>query len=334
MHNNDNDKAFALILTLWVLAILSVMLLTFAFAVNLNVKNATYIKSGITDGNIAMGAIDRVMVELIYPEDKKNSKSSDSKSSDSKSSDSKSSDSKSSDSSSNSSNNDSSKAEDKEAKKKRANWYYEVLGKWYVDTKDWSVSRDKSYSLDDSELVLCVVSAEDSKFPLSKINDIKSMPQYPESIITNMKEKAKEDKKFSLRCVSQLLTIDGVEGEVYDGDGRSMLGFKNIFTNFSDGKIYVNSTNSSVLSFIPDMEVSNAESIASNSGECISDAEQLGDLIGSGANVKKIAEKWLKFEPEYFRITAYRDIDGDEISSEAVVSVKNTEIKVVFLNRS
>ena len=71
--SRNKDEGLALILTLWVLMILSVLILTYTMSVNSNIKNASYLKDKIQASAYAEGALYLVAVNLIMPDDKKDS---------------------------------------------------------------------------------------------------------------------------------------------------------------------------------------------------------------------------------------------------------------------
>ena len=354
-----DSSGFALIMTLWVLAIISVLLLTFSMSVNLSIKNASFLKDNIEGEGLTIAAVNRLKTAIVYPKDRNKAEKSDNDKKDdssansnsSESSNSSSNNSRNKSSSNNTSNNNSSsnsssknsssssdsgseKKEDpktKEENKKRAEWYYKILGKWYIYTDDWRATREKELNTDPSQYILCEITAEDGKFDLKKINDVESLVGYPESILQNIKDKLKEDKKFTFTCVPQLLMINGVSGENYDGDGRDIKGLKNVLTTFSDGKVYINNTGSTALAFIPGMDPGAAQTIADND-QLISNFDELKQLIGTvDENTKKKMEKWLKFIPEYFKIRAYRNVSGVDEVTEAVISIKNGQIELLSL---
>ena len=330
--NHKLNHGFALIFTLWVLAIISVLILTFTLSVNLSIKNATYMKDTIEGKFYTISALNRLKLEIIYPPDKQKGKSKkDEKSSDKNSSSNKN-DQKSNEDKSNSDSGDKKTSkEDKEKAKKRAEWYYKVLGTWYIEIEDWTVDRERRMNALNSELVVCKITAEDALFDLKKIKDVEKLAEYPDDILENIKNEFNENKKFSLTCVPQLLTIDGVEGENYDGDGQDLKGLKNILTTFSDGKVYVNTAKSEALSMIPGVSGSSAEALADNT-ECISDFDEVKPLIGSiDEKDKKNLEKWLKYVPVYFRIKAYRNVNGIDELSEVVISIKDGSVETLLL---
>ncbi len=185
------QRGFALILTLWVLMILSVLVLTFTMSVNSNIENASYLKDKIQASVYAEGAIQLIAVNLIPPKDKNTDSSSSSGSSDSDSN----SESSSSNNGSSASGSSSSSGSDSgsglsssEAKgnrsgdkvdEKQVEWFFEKLGKWYVDSENWSLSQNKSdsYYTDNKPVIIeCVVTAEDAKFPLNSISKLKELP--------------------------------------------------------------------------------------------------------------------------------------------------------------
>ena len=337
-----SSRGFALVMTLWVLAILSSLLITFALSVNLSVKNAAYLKDSVYGKEIAKAAINRINASLVYPkdrnkakDDKSKKKGDDSSSSSSKSSSNNSSSSSGSNSSNSRDNNDSKQSEksekDKEEDIKRAEWYYKALGKWYVYLKDWRAVRDRDASSSLDEYVVCNIYAEDSKFDVKSINKVKSFDKYSDTILENIKEKFKKDKKYKITCVQQLLTIDGVKGENFDGDGRDMKGLRNILTAFSNGKVYVNKANAGALELVPGLDSSAARSIAEYD-DLIYDSDKLKEVMGMiSGNSKKTVKKWLQFIPEYFRIKAKYYSNGMSESAEAVVKIKDGEFSIVSL---
>ena len=123
--------------------------------------------------------------------------------------------------------------------------------------------------------------------------------------------------------------IDGVSGENYDGDGSSLKGLKNDLTTFSDGKIYINEANAEVLSLIPGMDASSAESVAT-AHECFTGMNDISALF-DGANHQNKIKQWLKFVPDYFRIIACKKVGGVNEISETVIKLKNGQIKTMLL---
>ncbi|MCF7791059.1 MAG: hypothetical protein K9L78_01495 [Victivallales bacterium] len=315
-----NNNGFALVLTLWILAIITTLLITFTLSVNLSIKNAQYLKEEIVDNALLTAAVNRLKPEIVYPGDR-NKKS------------------RKKDSAENNNSPDDNQQNNKNGKNKpssqnnknRAEWYYRVLGKWYVYIDDWSVSRDKKLNIDSDKYILCIVTAEDAKFDLRKFGDLKKIPNYSDEILQNIKTKIKEEKNFRFTCVPQLLTVNGVYGEQYDGDSMRLKGLKNILTTFSDGKIYANTACSQALALVPELDISTAETIARNN-ECIYDFKGLKELIGMGIkNNKNKLKKWLKFIPKYFKIKAYSNDQEIVQYKEAVVGIEDGSLKLLAL---
>ena len=325
------NNGFALVLTLWVLAIISVLILTFGLSVNLSLKNATYMKDSIEGRGYTIAALNRLQLEIVYPPDRNKEKS--------KKKDSSSDNKKTSDTNEKTDSKDTSKSDSKDSgmsekdkikARKKAEWYFDILGTWYVEIEDWTVERERRSGTLASEIVVCVITAEDAKFDLKKIKEVEKLSEYS-GILENIKNKFEEDKKFTLTCVPQLLMIEDVEGENYDGDGGDLKGLKNVLTTFSDGKVYVNTAVSESLTMIPGIDGNTAESIADQS-ECLSNIDELTSFIGTiNEKDKKKIEKWLKFVPEYFRIKAYRSVNGIDELSEIVISIKNGKIETLLL---
>ena len=400
-----NEEGFALILTLWVLMILSVLILTYSMSVNSNIKNASYLKDKMQASAYAEGVLYLAAVNLIYPDDDK--KKSDSSIGDSSgtddSSNSSSTDSNSTDGKSNTESNKTAKVDPKQVE-----WYYEKLGRWHIDPKKWTISKDEIsgnnvFAGENPNIVMlvCEVFAEDAKFPLNKITQFKEAPTATDmspvvfSAIKDYLKKIKkkqgstsssgtgsgsntdsntnsdstsgasgtgttsntgsgtssgsdstqgqssdktkdEDKDSygSFTCVEQLLEVDNVDADVYDGSIGTP-GLKDIMTVFSDGKVYVNKAKENVLSMVPGISSGAAGQIASQAatGNYLKSFDDLNSMIGANSADTSKAEKWLTLIPKYFRIKAKATVHGITCIAECVVKVEKNNIEFVLTNR-
>ena len=198
----QDNRGFALVLTLWVLMILSVLMLTYSMSVNSNIKNATYLKDKILASTYADSALALIAVKLMPPKKDKSKKSGKGAGAQSDSADASDTGGASNTSSTDTSNTDntggsqaatgttgsSSGQSGTKVDPKQVEESYKKLGKWYVNSRDWSVSRQKPPGEDDEEnividktkfrrpKIVCEVSAEDAKFPLNSITKLKKAP--------------------------------------------------------------------------------------------------------------------------------------------------------------
>lgn len=196
-----SSNGFALILTLWVLMIMSVLILTYTMSVNLNIKNASYLKDKIQASAYADGALYLAAVNLIPPDDKKdnsnNTEGSDKKSnSDSDTGSDKSTTGNSATGKGDSAGNSTTGKDDSnggggttgsnttgKTNPKQVEWFFKKLGKWYIDPKAWTMSKDKiennsAYANENTNniMLVCEIHAEDAKFPINSITQLKEMP--------------------------------------------------------------------------------------------------------------------------------------------------------------
>ena len=181
-------------LTLWVLMIVTVFMLTFSMAVNSNIKNASYLKDKIQASAYADGILYLAAVNLIFPKNEDDGKDTDN--TDNKS-DSNSKTNDKSNSKSQTGNGPTEKVDPKQVK-----WFYDKLGKWYIDPVTWTMSEDEvqlgsSRLLDISKIKLtCQVSAEDGKFPLNFISKLEKTSLDMSPMVFNaIKEYLKDSKK-------------------------------------------------------------------------------------------------------------------------------------------
>ena len=352
----SSERGFALLLTLWVLMILSVLMVTYSMAVNSNLKNASYLKDEIQASAYADGVLSLMAVNLIPPKDVQGDNSSSSGTNDNNSI---------SSTGSGRGSSSSSGSSDKKNNSKLIKWYFKRLGKWYIDPKTWKISKDKiSNTYEGGRNVTrlrieCEVIAEDGKFPLNSITKLKKMPSgsnISPLVYTNIKDflkkkpdntdstddsddldgikksdstKSKKDSYRSFSCVAELLEVRGIEGKIYDGE-IGEIGLKKMMTVFSSGKIYINNTNKKVLDLVPGLESGGAETITSKvvGGSCITSFDDLNSI----SNLKK-AKEWLSLTPEYFRIKSKVIYYGIVHNAECVVKIDKNNIKYYLMNK-
>ena len=70
----SSKKGFALMLTLWVLAILGMMVLTLSMMVSANIKASSYLAKDVRAYLLARGAVKRIAVDLYNRENRKKKK--------------------------------------------------------------------------------------------------------------------------------------------------------------------------------------------------------------------------------------------------------------------
>ena len=369
--SRNKDEGLALILTLWVLMILSVLILTYTMSVNSNIKNASYLKDKIQASAYAEGALYLVAVNLIMPDDKKDSNAL---------AESNENDSKPSGTAAESEDSPAASSSTNKVDPKQIKWFYEKLGKWNIDPQKWTMVKfkDKNNSINIDKkpklvTLVCEVSAEDSKFPLNNITQLdksllgagvspivfgaikiylkKTKEKQSDSSLSSISKSSnvsdshsnqskghkptntKEDYG-SFKCVEELLEVENIDDDVYLGSVGT-LGLKDIMTVFSDGKVYVSKAKEEVLSMVPGISSGAAGTIASQSitGKYLKSFNDLNAMIGANSADISKAKNWLSIIPKYFRIKAKSTVHGIMCTAECVVKIDKNDIKFVLMNR-
>ena len=368
----SRDKGFALILTLWVLMILSVLILTYSMSVNSSIKNASYLRDKVQASAYANGALNLVAMSLIPPNDKKNEANNDDNNKNKPDKKNK------SDTKSNDSGTDKTGFSDK-INKKQVEWFFEKIGVWYINSDDWTLSKDKPRDRDFSEekilkpIIVCEVYAEDAKFPLNKLSKLEEPP--PATVISplilssikdylkTIKEKKavsdldtnidsdtssdsepRQNKTANLdkdkdiygdfTCVEQLLEVKNIDNDIYNGKAKTT-GLKNIMTVFSDGKLYVSKAKEEALALVPGITPGTAAQMASQPqrDSYVKSLDDLNSILGTHASNTSKAKKWLSLTPKYFRIIARATVNRITCTAECVVKVEKENVKFVLINR-
>jgi len=301
--NRRGRDGMVLVLTLWVLAVLSLLLLTLVMSINLTTKKTISLKSDAIAGAIGRGAVFAVTQDLLKlrVELKKDLKKE--------------------------------KNDEKSNKNNAVNTdnisiqliQGDEMGFYLVDPDGWTVTKKTEMNDFPSNAswryktyAVCHVMPEDAKAPLNKFKKENWMriPSVTEELTADiMKLMKNRDNKLS--SVEELLTIKGIQGKLYDGDDSSP-GFKNILTVVLNGKININHASPEAIAAALDIELKNAIPIAEAvkekhyfvsmkdvEGVLKLDAQTLASTVSLASNV--------------YRIKAYVIIHGHVKKMEAVV---------------
>ena len=305
-----NKQGFALILTLWVLAILSVLLLTFLQLVATNTKASSYLSKDVQASALARGGLKRVALELL-PQGKLG------------------------------------KGEELAAiKGERLGTWLVDPADWSV--KQLQDKKKEIGALD--EYVLCEITAEDAKLPAAKVTrDMYAKlphlsPVLAEAIITAVKagadgsEAPRQGKETEaagpgLKAIEQLLLVAGVQGKVYDGTQEEP-GLKDLLTLYSDGKIYINGARKEVLRAIPGVDEQLATELSARIGKAgaFERVEEVKNVLGVTPAIYKSLANWIKVTPAFYRIRATAFSNGIRRSVEGVMTLEKENVNVVFMS--
>lgn len=299
MNNNSklttrNDNGFALMLTLWVLAVLSVIALTLSMIVSANVKAASYLEKDVRALYLARGAVNRMIVEL-----------------------------------SNFNLLDEGDALTEEKLKEPLIWVIDPA-EWDATRGDLQELIDKIDMEALDEYILCEARLEDVKLPLNKMTKkiLYKIPGFSrvaaESIASAVK--AKKDSG-GFRSVQELLAIDGITPEIFYGDEETE-GLRYFFTTNTDGKVFINGARKEILMAIPGLNKTTVEKIRSRAegGNPVKDIKELKKIMKSKKrrlekNKLKKLKKWVSFNPAFYRVKAKAYVNGVTRDVEAVVKV-------------
>ena len=129
-----------------------------------------------------------------------------------------------------------------------------------------------------------------------------------------------------------LLGIDAVSGEVYTGDDKGP-GLGTLLTRFSDGLIFVNAAPQEVIQAIPGVDAATAAEIYGrvSKGQPFERVEDLQHVLGVTPAIFESLQGWVKVTPAYYRVTA-RSLSGKAPrSTRAIVGIQNQEARLVFM---
>lgn len=262
-RRKNSSSGMILILTLWVLAILSLLLLTLFSATNLNTQLADNAKLEADSEAIGRGAVYAVLKELIEQHikaDKKKKTQSDAG--------------------------------------KEAPYFVagNELGFYVVEPERWKVTKygeDSGFSSQNwlsKNYAVCYVTAEDAKAAASglKKENLEKIPGMTGSLANSITELLKK-KENKLSCLEELLCLKDVQGDIYDGDGGEIAGLKNCLTVFSQGELYINRATAPAIAAALNIDISKAASIA----EAVKSKHYFYDIgaVGSAAGVGPDAMK-------------------------------------------
>lgn len=309
-----NNRGFALILTLWVLAILSVLLLTFSQMVRKNIKASSYFAKDVNASLLARGALKRVALELLPKEEP---------------------------------------GRNAELAASRGEllgtWFVDPVT-WNatkINDTEFKTELDEyvicEITAEDSKLPLNkLTKAIYLKLPaISPViaeaiatrqkGSPGESPQSPPDVSNNKPESGAPAGSF--KTVEELLQVEGVEGPVYDGD-KEKPGLKQLLTSYSDGRIFLNGARKEVIRALPGVDDQLALEIANRikAGKFFEKVEELKQVLGVTPPLYKILAQWFKLTPAYYRIKAKASVNGIPGSAEGVIRISGKDVDVLFLN--
>lgn len=290
VRKRRNEGGFALLLALWVLVALAALVTTMAMDVARQTEIAALMARQVRAKGLAYGAVQRMAVMLAPAKNELDSK----------------------------------KREEERIKG-------EKLGLWLVDPKDWSVEKlEKPPGEGDS--VICEVTAEDAKLSLNHMTKamIDKLPDATPELIDAIEDLLKnKDPKTGLTDVGELRLIKGIERLGSDPNRERPFELEEIFTVFSDGKVYVNAVSDEVIRLIPGVDPQIAQALTDRlkRGQPFERVEHVGEVMGVTANHLKLMAPWIKVKPKYYRLRARAVVNGAVEVVEEVVKI-NGESKV------
>lgn len=294
--NKKAVSGMVLVLTLWVLAILSLLLLTLFTSTNLNTKLAVAAKEDAGRKSIGNGAIYAVLRDLIE-QHRKNEK----------------------------------KKKPRESSGSKESTYFmegKELGFYVVDPTGWKVSKygEDSRFADTNWLsknyAVCYVTAEDAKARLNgmKKENLEKLPGVTETVADAI-EKLMKKKENKLSCIEELLTIREIRGDIYDGDGEKNAGLKNCLTVFSGGQLYINRATAPAIAAALKIELSQAAKLA----EAVKSKHYFYDMdavaSAAGADASKLSGT-IGLTCQTYRIKACVISGGRPETVEAVITLQ------------
>jgi DNA uptake protein ComE-like DNA-binding protein len=295
----SGQRGMVLVLTLWILAILSLLLLTISMAVNLSKEQAMSIKREFSADAVSRGAINALAKKLVDKHlelEKEKSKIS-------------------------------SSATGKgighlELSMMRGR----ELGYYLVEPEKWKVTSYGEGSFPnsgewlDKDYAVCEVTAEDSK---AAVNQLKkdswlNLSDFDKTRVAKI-EKLMKDSGGKLLCVESLLTLKDLQGEIYDG-GLGRKGLKEFLTTFSSGDLYINRASAPAIALMMDIKMKKAENIASRvkQGGYFTSLNKLGKEAGLSLGKLKSTVSLIC---KSYRIKSYAVVHGEIHKLEAVLTI-------------
>ena len=317
----ETDSGFALIMTLWVLAILSVMLLTFSMMVGGNVRASSYFSKDTNACYLARGGVKRVALELAPKSEL-------------------------------------GKTAELAAIKGEligkwlinpADWSVEKIGE-----KTEKSGLDEyiicEVTAEDSKLPLNRV----TKDMFSKLPNVS--PVLAEAIAAAQKSKDSPsggpaagpdtsqpkagadsggkagESAGAMKTVEELLLVEGVPGKIYDGE-KETPGLKSLLTTYTDGKIFINNARKEVIKAVPGVDDQLAMEIENRikTGP-FEKVEEVKNVLGVTPVIYKSLSGWLKVTPKYYRIKAKAFVNGIHRTAEGVVEVGKKNVEIVYMS--
>jgi len=292
----DEKKGFVLILTLWILAILSLWLWIASSTTKVGLQFASYFRKKVRAQYLARGAIRRLVAEIasLRGIDKEKNK------------------------------------------KIITGYYLGKWvvypEKWKVKklTKSFEKVRGNEFVIckikaEDSKIPVNYIT--DKMMRKMKFLD----PVVIQRIITWRKT---HKKQGGFRFTEEFLKIEGISPELYFGK-KNFPGLKDIFTSYSKGKIYINGiTKKEILKIIPGVDrdlASEIEEILS-SGKKFSKIEDLKHVMGVTPVIYKSLTMWVKVFPAFYRIEAEAHVGGVVANASAVYFIRGRRIKLYYFS--
>jgi len=309
----ETDRGFALIMTLWVLAILSVMLLTFSMMVGGNVKASSYFSKDTIASYLARGGVKRVALELMPKSELGKT------------------------------------AELAAIKGELLGKWMINPDDWTVEKIGEKTEKSglEEYIIcevtaEDSKLPLNRV----TKDMFSKLPNVS--PVLAEAIAAAQKsqdgpaagpdtsqQKAGTESSGNagaMKRVEELLLVEGIPGKVYDGE-KETPGLKALLTTYTDGKLFINNARKEVIKAIPGVDDQLAIEIENRikTGP-FEKVEEVKNVLGVTPVIYKSLAGWLKVTPKYYRIKAKAFVNGIHRTAEGVVEVGKKNVEIVYMN--
>lgn len=291
------EEGFALLMTLWVLAVLSVLLLTLTMMAGSNMKASGYFSREVASHYLLRGGLYRMAAEL--EPDVSLGKN----------------------------------AELEAIRGEMLGVWVVSPSDWSVQKLD---EQDAGEALKEyAGEVICEVISEDAKLPLNKAT--KEMlvklpnlsPVMAEEIISMRKAKEREG---GIRLVEEILHVEGVP-EAYAGE-EDKPGLRDLVTTYSDGRIFLNGANQHVLKAIPEVGEVVAREIEERikNGHHMERVEDINQVLGVTKNIFKSLKMWGKVKTEFYRIRASTVSGGVGRTAEGVVRVTKDGVETIYMS--
>lgn len=290
-----DSNGFALMLTLWVLAALSVMALTLSMVVRANVKVTSYLKKDVRAFYLARGAVKRIAVELA---------SNDTFNKD-----------------------DNSSGKSSKAKTKKTSI------QWLINPSDWSLEKGslkdnqekegKKEKSPPEEYIECEIWPEDIKLPLNKVTSdmLSKQPDISPVIATAISSAVKAKKKTGgFRSTKELLALKAITPDIYYGT-KEKKGLTEFLTAYTDGKININKAKKETLEAIPGLKKEMANKIWNRikQGNPFKNSTELKSFAKINDEDFKKIKQWIRMNSVYYKVKVMAYVNGITRNVEAVV---------------